>query len=232
MTSAAEQPGRQRPIRSFVLREGRMTEGQRQALDRLWPRFGVEFSGSPLDLPALFGNDRPVYLEIGFGNGDALARRAAQYPEFNHLGIEVHRPGVGHLLQLLEQEDLDNVRVLRQDAAEILRDGLAPGSLQGLYLFFPDPWPKKKHHKRRIVQPPFVTRMAQLIRPGGTVHMATDWQDYAEQMLACLKADDAFQNAAPDGGYLPRPDDRPETRFERRGQRLGHGTWDLLFRRR
>jgi tRNA (guanine-N7-)-methyltransferase len=231
MTSAAGQPGRQRPIRSFVLREGRMTEGQRQALDRLWPRFGVGFSGNPLDLPALFGNDRPVYLEIGFGNGDALARRAAQYPEFNHLGIEVHRPGVGHLLQLLEQEDLDNVRVLRHDAAEILRDGLAPGSLQGLYLFFPDPWPKKKHHKRRIVQPSFVTRMTELIRPGGTVHMATDWQDYAEQMLACLQADDAFQNTAPDGGYLPRPEDRPETRFERRGQRLGHGTWDLLFRR-
>jgi tRNA (guanine-N7-)-methyltransferase len=226
------QPGEHRPIRSFVLREGRMTEGQRQALERLWPRYGVAFNGSPLDLPRLFGNDRPVFLEIGFGNGDALAQRALQYPEYNHLGIEVHRPGVGHLLQLADQDDLDNVRVLRHDAAEILRDGLTPGSLQGLYLFFPDPWPKKKHHKRRIVQPDFVARLAQLIRPGGLLHMATDWWEYAEHMLATLQANDEFENTAPDGSYLPRPDDRPETRFERRGQRLGHGSWDLIFRRR
>ncbi len=226
------QPGEHRPIRSFVLREGRMTEGQRQALERLWPRYGVAFNGSPLDLPRLFGNDRPVFLEIGFGNGDALAQRALQYPEYNHLGIEVHRPGVGHLLQLADQDDLDNVRVLRHDAAEILRDGLTPGSLQGLYLFFPDPWPKKKHHKRRIVQPDFVARLAQLIRPGGLLHMATDWWEYAEHMLTTLQANDEFENTAPDGSYLPRPDDRPETRFERRGQRLGHGSWDLIFRRR
>jgi tRNA (guanine-N7-)-methyltransferase len=225
-------PGEHRPIRSFVLREGRMTEGQRQALERLWPRYGVAFNGSPLDLPRLFGNDRPVFLEIGFGNGNALAQRALQYPEYNHLGIEVHRPGVGHLLQLADQDDLDNVRVLRHDAAEILRDGLTPGSLQGLYLFFPDPWPKKKHHKRRIVQPDFVARLAQLIRPGGLLHMATDWWEYAEHMLTTLQANDEFENTAPDGSYLPRPDDRPETRFERRGQRLGHGSWDLIFRRR
>jgi len=232
MADAETRPGEHRPIRSFVLREGRMTEGQRQALEQLWPRFGVDFNGKPLDLPALFGNSRPVYLEIGFGNGDALAQRAAQYPEYNHLGIEVHRPGVGHLLHLIEQQELDNVRVLREDAAEILRDGLTTDSLQGLYLFFPDPWPKKKHHKRRIVQSAFVARLAELIRAGGTVHMATDWAEYAQHMLNTLAANDAFENSAPDGGFLPRPDDRPLTRFERRGQRLGHGSWDLLFRRR
>ena len=221
-----------RPIRSFVLREGRMTEGQRQALERLWPRYGVDYEGGLLDLQTVFGNDRPVYLEIGFGNGDALAQRAMRQPEHNHLGIEVHRPGVGHLLQQLAQHQLDNVRVLRHDAAEILRQGLEQQSLQGLYLFFPDPWPKKKHHKRRIVQPQFVARLAQLIRPGGVVHMATDWQAYAEHMLATLQANDAFENTAQDGAYLPRPEDRPLTRFEGRGQRLGHGSWDLVFKRR
>jgi len=207
-----------------------MTEAQRGAFERLWPRFGLDFRpGTPLDPQAIFGNDRPTCLEIGFGNGDALAAMAAAHPERNYLGIEVHRPGVGHLLLELEREGLENVRVLRHDAAEVLSRGLPDGSLQGVYLFFPDPWPKKKHHKRRIVQTGFLAQLARVIRPGGFVHMATDWEDYARWMLELLEAAPGLRNSAADGGYVPRPQDRPLTRFEQRGQRLGHGVWDLLF---
>jgi len=221
-----------RPIRSFVLREGRLTEGQARAFERLWPRFGADCTGAPLDLPALFGNDRPVWLEIGFGNGDALATLAARHPERNFLGIEVHRPGVGRLLLRLEAAGLTNVRVLRHDAVEVLRDGLAPDALAGAYLFFPDPWHKTRHQKRRIVQPAFVALLARALRPGGVFHAATDWEDYAWHMLAVLGDSPDFANAAGPGQYAPRPADRPLTHFEQRGQRLGHGAWDLLFRRK
>jgi tRNA (guanine-N7-)-methyltransferase len=223
----------QRPIRSYVLREGRMTPGQQRAFEQLWPRFGVAFDGrSALDLAALFGNDRPVVLEIGFGNGEALAELAARHPETNYLGIEVHGPGVGHLLLALEQRQLDNVRVLRHDALEVLEHGLPPHSLAGVQLFFPDPWPKKKHHKRRIVQPALLDLLDRVLAPGGSFHAATDWQDYAEHMLAVLEADPRFENTAGTGRYAARPAGRPETKFERRGQRLGHGVWDLVYRRR
>jgi tRNA (guanine-N7-)-methyltransferase len=223
---------RQRPIRSYVLREGRLTNGQERAFAELWPRFGLEYTGEPLDLSALFGNDRPVWLEIGFGNGDSLAALAERHPDRNYLGVEVHRPGVGHLLLRLEALDLDNVRLLRHDAVEVLRHALSAASLAGVLLFFPDPWHKRRHHKRRILQPAFVDLLARVIRPGGLFHAATDWEDYARQMLAVLEASPRFENAAGPGAFAARPEERPLTRFEQRGQRLGHGVWDLAFRRR
>jgi tRNA (guanine-N7-)-methyltransferase len=223
---------RQRPIRSYVLREGRLTAGQERAFAELWPRFGIEYTGAPLDLSALFGNESPVWLEIGFGNGDNLAALAERHPDRNYLGVEAHRPGVGHLLLQLEARGLRNVRVLRHDAVEVLAHSLAPASLAGTFLFFPDPWHKRRHHKRRILQPEVVALLAAAIRPGGLFHAATDWEDYARQMLAVLEASPAFENAAGRGAFSPRPEERPLTRFEQRGQRLGHGVWDLLFRRR
>jgi tRNA (guanine-N7-)-methyltransferase len=227
-----DRPTRHRPIRSYVLREGRLTAGQERAFAELWPRWGVEYTGASLDLSVLFGNDRPVWLEIGFGNGDSLAALAERNPDRNYLGIEVHRPGVGHLLLRLEARALGNVRVLRHDAVEVLSRSLAPASLAGAFLFFPDPWHKRRHHKRRILQPSFVELLARAIRPGGLFHAATDWEDYAQQMLAVLEASPAFENVAGPGAFSPRPEERPLTRFEQRGQRLGHGVWDLLFRRR
>jgi tRNA (guanine-N7-)-methyltransferase len=223
-----------RPIRSFVLREGRLTQAQARAFAELWPRFGVDWGpGALLDPRALFGDDAPVYLEIGFGNGETLAQMAAEHAERRYLGVEVHRPGVGHLLLELERRGLTNVRVLRRDAVELLTQGLPPASLEGVYLFFPDPWPKQRHHKRRILKPEFVDLLARVIRPGGTFHAATDWLPYAEQMRAVLgAATETFVNTAPGGGYCERPAERPETKFERRGQRLGHAVHDLVFRRR
>ena len=227
-----DRPTGNRPVRSYVLREGRLTAGQERAFSELWPRFGVDLLGVPLDLPALFGNDRPVWLEIGFGNGDTLATLAERHPDRNYLGIEVHRPGVGHLLLQLEARALANVRLIRHDAVEVLAHALAPASLAGAYLFFPDPWHKRRHHKRRIAQAGFVALLARAIRPGGQFHAATDWEDYARHMLAVLEASPAFENAAGAGAFAPRPEDRPLTRFEQRGQRLGHGVWDLVFWRR
>jgi tRNA (guanine-N7-)-methyltransferase len=222
-----------RPIRSFVLREGRLTEGQQRAFDRCWPKYGVDcVAGEQLELGALFGNDHPVYLEIGFGNGEALAESAARHPERNYLGIEVHRPGVGHLLLKVEEQGLNNVRILRHDAMELLRHGLAEGTLSGILLFFPDPWHKKRHNKRRIVRPEFATLAARALKPGGLLHMATDWEDYAQHMLEVLSAAPEFENSAGEGRFAPRPEERPLTKFEQRGQRLGHGVWDLLFRRK
>lgn len=229
----SEQDKTHRPIRSFVLRQGRLTRGQQRAFDQFWPRFGVEFQGQPLDLPELFGNDHPVYMEIGFGNGHSLASMAADHPGLNYLGIEVHGPGVGHLLLEIEERQLENVRIIRHDAIEVLQGGLASGSLQGLFLFFPDPWHKKRHHKRRILNPRFVQLAARVLRPGGFFHAATDWENYAEQMMTLLSAAaDLFENSAGEGQFTPRPDYRPLTRFEQRGQRLGHGVWDLVFTRR
>ncbi len=227
----APESTQRRPIRSFVLREGRLTQGQQRAFDQLWPEFGVGFNGQRLDLPQLFGNDHPVWLEIGFGNGDSLARMAADNPQRNYLGIEVHRPGVGHLLLKIEQLGLENLRLIRHDAVEVLQQGIADAALERVQLFFPDPWHKKRHHKRRILQPSLVAELARVIRRGGHFHAATDWEDYARQMLQVLSDDDRFINTAGDGRFIPRPDERPLTKFEQRGQRLGHGVWDLLFRR-
>ena len=222
-----------RPIRSFVLREGRLTGAQERAFRELWPRFGVDWeSGNILDPAELFGNGRPVYVEIGFGNGETLATLAERHPERNYLGIEVHRPGVGHLLLALDKRGLANVRVLRQDAVEVLGQGLPAASLAGAHLFFPDPWPKRKHHKRRILNPGFVRLLARVVRPGGLFHAATDWEPYAEQMLEVLScAGDLFENTAGRGAFARRPEDRPLTKFELRGQRLGHAVRDLVFRR-
>ena len=226
-----ERPHRQ--IRSFVLREGRLTPGQQRAFDTLWPKWGLEFSGRELDLAAVFGNRKPVFVEIGFGNGESLAEMARRHPDRNYIGIEVHRPGVGHLLIKLDEFGCENVRVMRHDAVEVLQQMLTAASVQGVYLLFPDPWHKKRHHKRRILKPEFVDLLARVIRPGGFFHAATDWEDYAVQMLKVMSdADDRFVNQAPTGDYVPRPEDRPLTKFEQRGQRLGHGVWDLIFTRR
>lgn len=229
-----------RAIRSFVLREGRLTAGQQRAFDELWPQFGIGSdddldwpAGQTLDLAGIFGNDHPVTLEIGFGNGDSLAEMAAAAPERNFIGIEVHRPGVGHLLIRIEELGLSNLRVMRKDAVQVLKRALPEAGLDRVQLFFPDPWHKKRHHKRRILQPEFVDLLARVIRPGGHFHAATDWENYAEHMMAVLAAADGlFENTAGPGKYTPRPDYRPLTKFEQRGHRLGHGVWDLVFRRR
>lgn len=231
-----------RTIRSFVLREGRMTPGQQRAFEELWARFGIggavdeelDWQGAAaLDLPAIFGNDNPVTLEIGFGNGDSLAEMAAAAPERNFIGIEVHRPGVGHLLLKTEERGLTNLRVMRKDAVQVLKHALPAASLDRVQLFFPDPWHKKRHHKRRILQPELIALLARVIRKGGHFHAATDWENYAEHMMRVLtEAEAQFTNSAGDQQYTPRPDARPLTKFEQRGHRLGHGVWDLVFQRR
>jgi tRNA (guanine-N7-)-methyltransferase len=223
-----------RNIRSYVLREGRMTPGQERAFAALWPRFGIDFvPGQALDLAGIFGNDNPVILEIGFGNGASLAEMASNNPEQNYLGVEVHGPGVGRLLLDIEERGLANLRVIRHDAVEVLESGIAPGALSGIYLFFPDPWHKKRHHKRRILKPSFLQLVARALRPGGIFHAATDWEHYAEQMMEVLSiADGLFTNSAGPGNFSPRPSYRPITKFELRGERLGHGVWDLIFRRK
>ena len=220
-----------RPIRSFVRREGRLTKGQQRALETLWPRYGVDNDGGVLDLPALFGRDNPKVLEIGFGNGSSLAQMAAAFPDNDYLGIEVHRPGVGALLLLMEEQGLSNIRVLCADAVEVIKRRIPDAALDRVQLFFPDPWHKTRHHKRRIVQADFVALIARKLKPGGVFHLATDWEDYARQMLAVMSAAPGFCNQAGDDQYAPRPETRPLTKFEQRGQRLGHGVWDLLFER-
>jgi len=215
-------------IRSFVRREGRITRSQQRALDELWPRYGLE-AGQHLDLDLIFGRRAASTLEIGFGNGASLAVMAEQEPDTDFIGIEVHRPGVGHLLLELERRGLENVRIICADAVQILKECLPDSSLDRVLLFFPDPWPKQRHHKRRIVQPGFIELLARKLRAGGILHMATDWENYAEHMLAVMENADAFRNCAGQGHYSPRPAYRPVTKFEQRGQRLGHGMWDLLF---
>ncbi len=222
-----------RPIRSFVLRQGRLTPGQQRAFDTLWPLYGIEYTTEILNLTNLFGNDNPTFVEIGFGNGESLAQMAAANPQQNYLGIEVHGPGVGHLLIKIEELGLTNIRIMKHDAIEVLNNCLADASLQGLFLFFPDPWHKKRHHKRRILNPEFLTHLYRVIKPGGFFHAATDWEDYAVQMMEVLsEASKQFQNSAGKGNYTPRPAYRPLTKFEQRGHRLGHGVWDLIFIRR
>jgi len=223
---------RNRPIRSFVMRTGRMTVGQTRALEELWPKYGVEFSAEPLSLDSLFGRAAPCTLEIGFGNGEHLAALAAAHPERDYFGIEVHRPGVGHLLLLASLNNLTNVRASAHDAVEVLREQIAEGSLDEVLVLFPDPWHKKRHHKRRLIQPPFVELIASRLRQGGVLRLATDWEEYALQMLEVLSAAKTlFINLSPTGDWMPRPDERAPTRFEKRGARLGHGVWDLAFSR-
>ena len=221
------------PIRSFVVRAGRMTTGQARALEDFWPRFGVEYTPAPLDLDAVFGRRAPRTLEIGFGNGEHLASLAAAHPERDYLGIEVHRPGVGHLFMLAGERALTNVRASQHDAVEVLLHQIAEQSLDEVLVLFPDPWHKKRHNKRRLIQPPFVELLVSRLRQGGVLRMATDWEEYALQMLGVLRgANASFENESPTGDWMPRPEERAPTRFEKRGARLGHGVWDLAFRRR
>lgn len=194
------------------------------------PRFGVAFSGEFLDFSAVFGRKAPVVLEIGFGMGETTAKIASEHPENDYLGVEVHSPGVGALLKRIDELSLTNVRVIQHDAVEVVTRMVPPGSLAGIHVFFPDPWPKKRHHKRRLLQPGFAALLADRLAPGGTLHVATDWQDYAEQILGILGAIETLDNRAP--GFADRPATRPETKFEQRGRRLGHGTWDVIFRKR
>jgi len=222
---------RKRTVRSFVVRAGRMTTGQQKAMDALWPRFGLAFDTQPLDLDALFGRSAPRVLEIGFGNGDHLARLASSQPDADFIGIEVHPPGVGHLLQLVAQDSLTNVRVSCHDAIEVLTEQLPPASLDEVQLLFPDPWHKKRHNKRRIVQDSFLDLVASRLKPGGVLRMATDWMPYAEHMLDCLQRNRQFENLSPSSDWMPRDAQRAPTRFERRGERLGHEVRDLAARR-
>ncbi len=225
----ADAPPR-RAIRSFVLRAGRMGPGQSRALAELGPRFLVPCTPQRPDWDAVFGRRAPRVLEIGFGMGDATAHIAALRPDTDFIACEVHAPGVGALLKRIGEQRLTNLRIVQHDAVEVLAQMIEPGSLAGIHVFFPDPWHKKKHHKRRLIQPAFVAQLAAHLAPGGTLHCATDWQAYAEQMLAVLGAEPLLANTA--DGYAPKPDYRPLTKFENRGLRLGHGVWDLVFRRR
>jgi tRNA (guanine-N7-)-methyltransferase len=224
-------PGARREIRSFVRREGRMTDSQRRALEELWPRYGIEPPAATLDLASAFGRAAPVVLEIGFGDGAHLLARAAAEPGKNFFGVEVHRPGVGRVLNRVAAAALGNVRVATVDAVEVLRDWISPGALAEIVIYFPDPWPKKRHHKRRLVQPVFVALAASRLAHGGLLRLATDWAPYAEHMRLTLDAEAALRNTATDGPWVARPGERPPTRFETRGQRLGHAVFDLGYAR-
>ena len=238
MNSGAEGPDSESPgdpelrreIRSYVLRQGRTSPAQTRAVETLLPRFGIQYRSGILDLDRAFGRAAPKVLEIGFGMGETTAEIAKSRPDTDFLGIEVHTPGVGALLRLIDDYQLANVRIVQHDAVAVVRDMIAPGSLDGIHVFFPDPWPKKRHHKRRLIQPSFVALLASRLRNDGYVHMATDWEEYAQQMLEVLSAEASLVNTS--ASYVPRPDYRPETKFERRGLKLGHGVWDLVFRRR
>jgi tRNA (guanine-N7-)-methyltransferase len=219
-----------RAIRSFVLRQGRISDAQQRAYEALLPRYAIDYTPQLLNLETAFGRQAPKILEIGFGMGGATAQIAAEHPENDYLGIEVHTPGVGALMRLLDAGNIGNVRIVQHDAVEVLTHMIAPGSLDGIHIYFPDPWPKKRHHKRRLIQPPLVGLLASRLKLGGYLHLATDWQDYAEWVLEVMRGEPQLQNTADD--YAPKPDYRPETKFERRGLNLGHGVWDLVFLRR
>lgn len=220
-----------RRIRSFVLRQGRFTEAQQRAFDEQWPRFGIDYAGQPRDFDAVFGRHAPRVLEIGFGNGEALRFGALHDPARDVIGIEVHAPGVGRLLNALAAEGIGNVRVYHHDAVEVLENEVADGALDEVRIYFPDPWHKKRHNKRRLVNPAFAALLVRKLAPGGRLHLATDWQEYAEQMWDVLDATPGLANRAGPRGHIARPDWRPQTHFESRGQRLGHGVWDLLYHR-
>ena len=219
-----------RHIRSFVLRQGRVSVAQQRAIDTLLPRFGIPYTPRTLDLAQTFGRPAPKILEIGFGMGDSTATIAQKHPENDYLALEVHTPGVGNLLKLIDLQQLNNIRIMQHDAVEVLRDMVADETLDGVHIFFPDPWHKARHNKRRLIQPPFIAQLARKLKLGGYIHVATDWQDYAEQVLAVLSTEPLLQNTAAD--YAPRPDYRPLTKFELRGLKLGHGVWDLIFVRK
>jgi tRNA (guanine-N7-)-methyltransferase len=217
------------PIRSYVLRQGRYSPAQQRAFAELMPRFGLPPRGEPLDFAAVFGRTAPVIAEVGFGMGETTAQIAAQNPGIDYLAIEVHAPGVGSLLKQIGAGELANIRIVQHDAVEVMRDMVPPDSLAAIHVFFPDPWPKKRHHKRRLLQPAFVELAASRLAVGGLLHVATDWQEYAEQVLEVLGATPALANTA--SGFAARPAWRPETKFERRGLKLGHAVWDLVFTR-
>ncbi|HJV84022.1 MAG TPA: tRNA (guanosine(46)-N7)-methyltransferase TrmB [Noviherbaspirillum sp.] len=220
----------ERRIRSFVTRAGRLSTAQAKALDTLGPTFCIPYVKAPFDFDQAFGRAAPTILEIGFGMGDTTAKIAAGMPEKNFIGVEVHTPGVGSLLKLIGEQNLGNLRIIQHDAVEVITHMIAPDSLDGVHIFFPDPWHKARHNKRRLIQPPFVKLLVSRLKPGAYVHCATDWQDYAEQMLQVLGDEPALRNTA--DGYAPRPAYRPVTKFENRGLRLGHGVWDLVFVKR
>jgi tRNA (guanine-N7-)-methyltransferase len=222
---------KRRRIRSYVLRTGRMTLVQKRALDEHWQRWGLEYDGCELAYDDVFGRTGPVVLEIGFGMGQSLLATAQAKPETNFIGIEVYRPGVGKLLHGMDERAVDNIRIYCHDAVEILRDCIPDASLDTVQIFFPDPWHKKRHNKRRLIQPSFVAQLAGKLKPGGVVHLATDWEDYAQQMMDVLGAAEDLSNTSGDGQFAPRPEYRPLTKFELRGERLGHGVWDLVFSR-
>jgi tRNA (guanine-N7-)-methyltransferase len=219
-----------RSIRSYVRRQGRTTAAQARAVAELLPRYGIAYLPAPIDLDRAFGRRASKILEIGFGMGETTALIAAANPQTDYLGVEVHGPGVGALLRRIETQGLRNVRVIQHDAVEVVEQMIAPSTLDGVHVFFPDPWPKKRHHKRRLLQPDFVRLLASRMKPGAYLHAATDWEDYAVQMLEVLSAEPLLENTAT--GFAPRPAGRPLTKFEARGARLGHGVWDLVFRRR
>ena len=212
-----------------MLRQGRVSNAQRRAVDTQLSVYGIAYAPGELDFEQVFGRKAPTILEIGFGMGETTAQIAQAHPENNYLGIEVHTPGVGSLLKLIVENELTNLRLVQHDAVEVLTHMIAPASLAGAHIFFPDPWPKKRHHKRRLIQPSFISLLASRLAPGAYLHSATDWQEYAEQILAVFTAEPALANTAP--GFAPRPDYRPLTKFESRGLKLGHGVWDIIFRK-
>ena len=222
--------GRAGHIRSFVLRQGRVSNAQQRYHTEMMARIGIPYANALLDFDAVFGRSAPRILEIGFGMGETSATIAEANPHQDYIGVEVHTPGVGSLCKLIAEKNLANLRIIQHDAVEVLRDMIPEGSLDGVHIFFPDPWPKARHHKRRLIQPPLIATLARRLKPGGYLHCATDWENYAEQMLAVLADEALLQNTA--SGFAPRPDYRPLTKFEQRGLRLGHGVWDVIFRRR
>ncbi|MFA6920921.1 MAG: tRNA (guanosine(46)-N7)-methyltransferase TrmB [Gallionella sp.] len=219
-----------RHIRSYVLRQGRVTVAQQRAVDTLQPVYGIPYTAAPLDLEHAFSRTAPKILEIGFGMGDSTATIAQANPQNDYLCLEVHTPGVGNLFKVMGEQQITNIRIIQHDAVEVLRDMITDATLDGVHIFFPDPWHKARHNKRRLIQGPFIAKLMQKLKPGGYIHVATDWQNYAEQVLAVLSAEPLLENTAAD--YAPRPDYRPLTKFEKRGINLGHGVWDLVFRRR
>ena len=220
----------QQSIRSFVLRQGRISNAQRRACDTLLPRYGIPYSENTLELNRVFGRDAPKILEIGFGMGDTTAAIAQQHPENDYLGIEVHAPGVGSLLNQIEKLELTNLFIIQYDAVKVIHHMLPTDSLDGIHIFFPDPWPKARHHKRRLLQPPLIACLCTLLKTSGYIHVATDWEDYAVHILQALSQQPQLRNTAPD--YAPRPDYRPLTKFEQRGLKLGHGVWDMIFEKK
>ena len=225
-----ENPAFGRAIRSFVLRQGHLSAAQQRAMDEGMPKWGIAYQPSVINLEQAFGRQAPKVLEIGFGMGGATADIAAANPDIDYLGVEVHSPGVGNLCKLIAEKELSNLRIIRHDAVEVLDNMLADGSLDGVHIFFPDPWHKKRHNKRRLIQAPLVEKLVKKLKPGGYLHAATDWEDYAIQIMEVFSANNDLANSA--DGYAPRPDYRPLTKFEARGIKLGHGVWDIIFRRK